>query len=321
MAITLRAFAESEVLPSSATYVVDKPTGTVDGDVMLAVLFDRSDTQILNSLPSGWTQLEVVETPGLAYLCTKTAGASEPSTYSFGWAGAVSGGWMIISLAGVNNSSPIEDSSGVVTSSGTTHTPATFATDEDDSMVVIMGVAKDAVGITFTQATLTEDVDDDTASILYARCMYHGIEATAGTVSAPVVSSGAIQLHLFAVALAPASVVALTSIIGVPTVSSPLPVPSTPLDANEYEIAMPMTAVSHSATIGQVVEGEVALPFQPRATIVIGQVTEDEIAQPVDISQAHHVILHQVTETESAIRLASQAGTNVGKRRTMMGIG
>jgi hypothetical protein len=71
-----------------STIIVNKPTGTIAGDLMIAVAFSGS-AGFTPTYPSGWTQ-STLDTTGtssaaVAYLI---AGASEPSTYTFTFGGS-----------------------------------------------------------------------------------------------------------------------------------------------------------------------------------------------------------------------------------------
>lgn len=73
---------------AGTTTVVNKPTGTIQNDLMIALLMD-GDTGITPSYPTGWTQSILSNAANnsgaVAY---KIAGASEPSSYTFGLTGA-----------------------------------------------------------------------------------------------------------------------------------------------------------------------------------------------------------------------------------------
>ncbi len=62
-----------------------KPTGTIEGDLMIAFVSTVDSLGTLNSPPSGWTVETVGGSAQRAYLLTKVAGPSEPSSYTFGW--------------------------------------------------------------------------------------------------------------------------------------------------------------------------------------------------------------------------------------------
>ena len=63
---------------STSSLVVNKPTGTAQGDLMVAILFTTNGASWTQ--PSGWT--EVADTGNIA-VAYKVAGASEGSSYTF----------------------------------------------------------------------------------------------------------------------------------------------------------------------------------------------------------------------------------------------
>lgn len=67
---------------ASTSIVVNKPTGTVDGDVLIAHISDSSQADVI-STPSGWTAITSVSgSAGTSYLFYKVA-ASEGASYTF----------------------------------------------------------------------------------------------------------------------------------------------------------------------------------------------------------------------------------------------
>lgn len=66
--------------------VVDAPPGIQAGDYLIAVLVHNSALPSGHVPPTGWTEIEtdVAGTPGF-HVYGKTAGASEPSTYTWSW--------------------------------------------------------------------------------------------------------------------------------------------------------------------------------------------------------------------------------------------
>lgn len=78
---------------AATSLTLDRTTGTVgavsSGDLLLAVVhIELTSISGTITLPSGWTQLTVSETPGITVLTAwKRATGSEPTTYTFSWTG------------------------------------------------------------------------------------------------------------------------------------------------------------------------------------------------------------------------------------------
>ena len=83
-----RYIASAGTRSTASTTVVNKPTGTDVNDLMVAFIID-GDTGITPSYPSGWTEA-TLDTTGnnTGAVAYKIAGASEPSSYTFGLTGA-----------------------------------------------------------------------------------------------------------------------------------------------------------------------------------------------------------------------------------------
>jgi len=87
MAFTARTETYFDVASLSTPYdaTVNKPTGTVEGDILFAVIDHWCSTpRFIDSVPSGWTLLgEYISDVDRYHLYYKIAGASEPSSYTW----------------------------------------------------------------------------------------------------------------------------------------------------------------------------------------------------------------------------------------------
>jgi hypothetical protein len=113
MAIEFRA-ASANSSRSATQLTLSKPTGTVEGDVMIVSLgIHHTGSERPVTAPTGWTLLQVDESYVQYNLYYKVAGASEPSSYTFSWSDATVGEPIgsIVSYSGVDTSDPISDSS------------------------------------------------------------------------------------------------------------------------------------------------------------------------------------------------------------------
>jgi len=82
MAVTFRSSSTGNNLGSSVT--VNKPAGAASGDLLLAMVIGGDDPATY-SAPTGWSALGTLmsNTAGAAALYQKSAGSSEPSSYTF----------------------------------------------------------------------------------------------------------------------------------------------------------------------------------------------------------------------------------------------
>lgn len=107
MAIAFQTESHSTVV--STTTTVTKPTGTVDGDLLIVTLGTRTDT--VTGVPSGWTLIDSLDTnPGsniLMYTYWKIA-ASEGASWDWTWSGANNSKlWSCLRFDGTSSVTPI----------------------------------------------------------------------------------------------------------------------------------------------------------------------------------------------------------------------
>lgn len=160
--------------------VLTKPTGVVEGDVLIA-LWTANGVSV--TPPTGFN-LVVSQIAGTSTVTTKlyykVAGASEPSTYTFTCtAGPVL--CSMVAFSGVDNANPIDASSGFATSGTTTSTEArtTPTTNNNAQQGRVFYYRSAMIGsdtaLTFTGASGTELFDDTiirTASSRRSHAMY-----------------------------------------------------------------------------------------------------------------------------------------------------
>jgi len=164
-AIFLVASSQSTAALNSTSIVVDKPAGVIQNNVLIASIAFMPSTANISSTPSGWTLVRRINnaTPNGNSLATyrKVVGASEPSTYTWGFdvptTGLVGG---VLGFAGVSTSNPINVENGqtVPSSAGLiVATPSVNATVPNTMVVTIHSVAN---GTTWSSPSgMTEGVD------------------------------------------------------------------------------------------------------------------------------------------------------------------
>jgi hypothetical protein len=146
-AITFKS-ASSAGNMGATTLVINPPAGVVAGDFLIAGVTVRDNPVI--TPPSGWTQVR--KDPLLATTITqaiyyKFAGSSEPANYTWTFSTSQKASGGIIAYTGVDDSIPIDASSGA-TGSGMSMTAPGVTTTVADAMVVgFFGIAR-STGIT-----------------------------------------------------------------------------------------------------------------------------------------------------------------------------
>jgi len=127
-------------LRAAASLSINKPTGTVAGDVMIAAVTSTPST-IAITPPSGWILIQSQQQPAATSSVLSTyyhvAGATEPTSYTWiltnGHAGAVGG---IVTYSGVDNAAPIDASAKAATISARTHAAPNVLTNYTADMLV-----------------------------------------------------------------------------------------------------------------------------------------------------------------------------------------
>lgn len=123
---------------ASGTLTINKPAGTLSGDVMVASIAIRPSTATINA--SGWTLVRRTNnTSGNSSALAvyyKVAGASEPSTYSWTFSSSTGSAGGIRAFSGVDTSSPVDVEGGRTTSSSLSHPTPSVTTRFAGSMIV-----------------------------------------------------------------------------------------------------------------------------------------------------------------------------------------
>lgn len=141
---------------NSATPSLTKPSGAVEGDVLVAVFVNNDPTRELTGLPSGWTLLRNTEESGTAatemWVAKKKLGSSEPASYTFTFNFNFNGAAQIICFQDCDDVS-IHDAASVsgVQSGPYTGTAPSISVPSGDSLVVgIYGIRFTTTGATPT---------------------------------------------------------------------------------------------------------------------------------------------------------------------------
>lgn len=187
------------------TFVVNKPTGTAQGDTMITFLTNYDAAPI--SAPSGWTQAALVDNASAnlrSYIYYKLAGSSEPSSYSWGLDPGLdlAAGVVIHTYRGVDIANPV--GSFVTAQSTTAESLASGNVNVTHANSWLIGMSScrhtGTTDCTCTAASLTERVDgcaNDTAgSFSRATATYdsNGTVAT-GNATRTFVRTGTTAAH------------------------------------------------------------------------------------------------------------------------------
>ncbi|MBK8188816.1 MAG: hypothetical protein IPK79_00015 [Vampirovibrionales bacterium] len=141
---------------------VNRPTGVVENDVMLATVVYAGGTL---TAASGWTQvLSQVGTGVTTAVYRRTAGASEASSYTWGLSTADGLAVAISAYSGVNGSNPIADSNSQANASSASMTAPGVTPASSVDMLVFVGGAAGDIRAT-APGSMTEDADTGTTGV------------------------------------------------------------------------------------------------------------------------------------------------------------
>jgi hypothetical protein len=205
------AVAHSVDSATTASLACNKPTGTVDNDLMFAFI-KRNDSTAPSSVPSGWT-LAGDRVPGGAnsfWLYYKLA-ASEGASYTWDWLASGRTGISIVTRRGeFNTASPIDvvSNTSYVTSDTTLRAAAVSAAAVNSTILFFGGnhTSSATTGtIPTAPASFTEDVDYHDGAGRFHRYMASLLWTGSGSTGNmdAVLSATSIDKHAFAVILTP----------------------------------------------------------------------------------------------------------------------
>ena len=216
--ITLRAVSTANNGAGSTGLTIAKPTGVVAGDVMIAqVVVNTASTTI--TAPSCWTLVRSTASGSAVIMATysKVAGSSETSSYKWTLSAAQPATGGISDYMGVDNSKPVDASSGKVNGNTATASFTQITTTvPNDMLLAFVGVSGNTT--VTPPAGFVEDYDrtDTSSSNGKTAEVSHAVKSTTGTTS--VASAKEVSL----------AVTNITQLVALrPAASGPTPTPGT----------------------------------------------------------------------------------------------
>lgn len=195
MAVGVRSIASASVTSgfSASTLAVNKPAGTVQGDVLVAIAWQDSDGNAANlTPPAGWTQagatITVSNFSGYGKVWTKVAGASEPASYTWNIATGAVTLVAILALTGVNQTTPVRVDPVAGTGTGTALSAPTIgsgATPQVGDLLICSFSSQISGGVSFsTPSGMTEQLDGPAGSPWLSASICTQVLAAAGATGA-----------------------------------------------------------------------------------------------------------------------------------------
>ena len=132
----------------------NKPASTVQGDLLLYCIINGSSSVAPTAIPSGFTALPMVTNGSKGLGCLwKLAGSSEPSSYTVTFAANAFIDGVLLDIANVPASSPIDAINGSIASSSP-FTIAAPATSNSKDLIIIVGGEADPEALNSPAGTL-----------------------------------------------------------------------------------------------------------------------------------------------------------------------
>lgn len=208
MALAFRAAASAQAAGNEVT--VNKPTGTIDGDIMIAFIVDRyTSGAVVPVAPEGWTEIangaaaashkcaafyRRASNEGASYTFTTAAGVTQTSGAILSYSGGTATGDIIDVYSNTN-----------YTTSNTTLRAASATTTRNGAMLVFLGTAADTSTVTATApGSFNERVDIWQNPISVYAADYILASAGASGTKDATLSETISQKHAMLVAILPA---------------------------------------------------------------------------------------------------------------------
>ena len=184
-----QALAQSPTHETSATAVgngatatVNKPSGTVEGDLLVVGVMFEKGSDVTVTPPAGWTLIRRTDTAADVGLATsyKVAGASEPANYAFGLTGNPKWAIGISRISAINTSNPVDVSQGGTGSSGDVDAPS-VTTTVANTLVLAFYTSKQSATYTPDAGTSEQYDAPNTADGIPSNMLATFVQATAGS--------------------------------------------------------------------------------------------------------------------------------------------
>jgi len=142
---TYQSFTEAKVAVDGLQITVNKPSGVVETDLMIAVIVTDGSAGTLTA-PDGWTLFQGASFTGVStFGFYKVAGTSEDTNYTFNWSTTQEAYGFIMRVTGHDTSSPIHISGLDSATSATPLCPSSTTTVYDCLILRIFGASDDDI--------------------------------------------------------------------------------------------------------------------------------------------------------------------------------
>jgi hypothetical protein len=137
--VVFEEFTEA-ALSNGTSLAINKPAGTVTGDLLIAAVATDGNTAGSLAAPAGWNSIDLTTQGGAVTFGVwwKLAGASEGSNYTFSWSSSEHAYGWIMRFTGHDPASPVDANSNNA-GSGTAATSPSVTTTVDNALILRLG--------------------------------------------------------------------------------------------------------------------------------------------------------------------------------------
>ncbi len=161
-AIAFRSAASRDQNGQAASITINRPTGTAQGDVLIAVIAVRPQTVTITA-PAGFTlvnrQNNASGSANSVAMYWKLAASGEPASYTWSFSANTGNAGGIMAFSGVDNATPINVSAGSTTTTSTTNFAAPSVTTTMANTMTVTGHEYASSDRWTAQSGLTEAFD------------------------------------------------------------------------------------------------------------------------------------------------------------------
>jgi hypothetical protein len=158
--------AATPVGDNVASKAINKPTGTLEGDVMVTVVHTASDRTI--TPPSGWTHIHTSSVGDhQVAVYRKVAGASEPGSYTWGISSSTTFILHCLTYRGVDSSTPVDDEA-TAGSASTSSLNAPSVTTGRNRMVLVAAGFKNSTTVSTPSGTTSRSYFEGNGASTFA---------------------------------------------------------------------------------------------------------------------------------------------------------
>ncbi len=167
----------------SGTITINKPSGVVDGDVLIAFFSEDSNTPRITP-PGGWTAFsgtgigasgEIVVGTSAVLQCFYKVASSEGASWAFTPSASYTGVVGVIAYSGGDTTTPINVAAGTTTASSTNHTSASITPSVSGCMLVGIWMIDSNGANTWSTGDMNERIDQSTGSAAFVTLSVHDL--------------------------------------------------------------------------------------------------------------------------------------------------